>query len=203
MAEKKEKERVKIPPEIVSEAMHLSDSTCCKCREPRKAVQTHHIDEDPSNSLDIDNIAVLCLQCHDETMAKGGFGRKFNADLVKKYRDAWYADVQKRRENTIVITQPSVDTYYDDLEDVEFDDKKTRALHKLTRTNFSYLEFKEAIENYLYLNDGDQKVLIKLLKDFLKNGELDIPKIIRKNQNFIIEINNLKNNNFLSFYGGW
>lgn len=194
--------RVPIPEETSTELMYLSDNTCCVCMISEKTIQIHHIDEDPSNN-NIENLSVLCLECHNKTMIKGGFGRKLTPSIVTKFRKEWYETVKRKRENAILSSQITNDTYYDDLEDVELNDKKVKTLHKLTKTNFSYVEFKTAIENYFYLSNGDQKVLIKLLKDFLKNGELDIPKIIRKNQNYIFEINNLKNDNFLSFYGGW
>lgn len=205
MAEKKKVKRVEIPPEIVNEALFLSDNTCCVCREPRKDVQTHHIDEDPSNSLDINNIAILCLQCHNDTMTTGGFGRKLTAKLVIKYRDDWYKTIKKKRENAITILAPetSKDTYYDDLDEVELNDHKTRTLHKRSGTKFAYSKWKKAIEKYLDLNSGEQKVLAKILKDFRNDNELDIPKIIRKNNSFIYDISSLKNNVFLSFHCGW
>lgn len=89
--------RVPIPPDIAAEVLFKSDSTCCVCNERGKSVQIHHIDEDPSNN-DIGNLSVLCLQCHDGTQIRGGFGRKLNSDLVTKYRDAWIERVTKRRE---------------------------------------------------------------------------------------------------------
>lgn len=197
------KNRVPIPQEISNEAMFLSDNTCCICREPRKAVQTHHIDEDPSNSNDLDNLAVLCLQCHDQTMHKGGFGRKLNSGLVIKYRDSWYDCVKQKRKNAITTSQAPSNTYYDDLDDTELNYNKTLSFYSHFSINFSFEEFKDAIENYLDLSTGEQKVLAKILKDYRKNHELNIPKILRKNDSYIYEINNLKNDDFLSFYSGW
>ncbi len=63
--------------------MFASDSTCCVCRERGKAVQVHHIDEDPSNNTPA-NLAVLCLECHNQTQVSGGFGRKLTDTLVIK-----------------------------------------------------------------------------------------------------------------------
>lgn len=91
------KERVPIPEEVVTSIMYLSNRTCCLCNEPGRPVQIHHIDEDPSNN-EVTNLAILCLLCHDETMIKGGFGRKLSAAQVSKYRDEWYSRVQTRRE---------------------------------------------------------------------------------------------------------
>jgi len=73
--------------------MFASDSTCCVCRERGKAVQVHHVDEDPSNNR-FANLAVLCLECHNQTQLSGGFGRRLNADLMIKYREEWLAHVE-------------------------------------------------------------------------------------------------------------
>jgi hypothetical protein len=90
------KGRVSIPVDVAADVMFASDGTCCKCNERGKAVQIHHINEDPSNNDPV-NLAVLCLQCHDETQVSGGFGRHLNAQLVIRYRDNWHARVIQRR----------------------------------------------------------------------------------------------------------
>src|SRR5262249_38794436 len=45
-----------------------------------------------------DNLAVLCLQDHNDTQVTGGFGRKLKASEVKQYRDDWIDRVRTRRE---------------------------------------------------------------------------------------------------------
>jgi hypothetical protein len=60
-------------------------------------VQAHHIDEDPSHNT-LDNLAVLCLECHDRTQVSGGFGRKLNDVLVRRYRAEWLLRVRERRD---------------------------------------------------------------------------------------------------------
>jgi hypothetical protein len=91
------KKRVSIPADVAADVLFNSDGTCCRCNERGKSVQIHHIDEDPSNN-GRENLALLCLQCHDETQVSGGFGRHLNAELVVRYRDAWLARVVQRRE---------------------------------------------------------------------------------------------------------
>ncbi len=91
------KKRVEIPDDIAAEILFLSDRTCCICSTRGKAVQIHHIDENPSNNS-IDNLAVLCLECHNETMINGGFGRKLNANQIIKYRKEWIERVKKRKK---------------------------------------------------------------------------------------------------------
>lgn len=89
--------RAAIPPETAVEVMFASDNTCCVCRERGKALQIHHVDENPSNNV-FTNLALLCLECHDDTQIRGGFGRKLNATLVTKYRDEWLERVKNRRD---------------------------------------------------------------------------------------------------------
>jgi len=92
------KDRVTIPSDVAARVLFASDNTCCVCREPGRAVQLHHIDEDPGNN-DPDNLCVLCLLCHDQTQTKGGFGRKLNASAVIQYRDDWLPRIVTRRDS--------------------------------------------------------------------------------------------------------
>jgi hypothetical protein len=91
------KPRTSIPLDIASEVLFLSDNTCCKCRNRGKTVQIHHVNEDASDNK-LENMAVLCLECHNETQITGGFGRKLTAPLVIKYRNEWLLRVQTRRD---------------------------------------------------------------------------------------------------------
>jgi len=89
--------RVPIPDDIAAEILFLSDRTCCVCNIRGKQVQIHHIDENPSNN-NIENLSVLCFDCHDQTMIKGGFGRKLDANQIIKYRTDWLDRVKSRKE---------------------------------------------------------------------------------------------------------
>ena len=89
------KHRTPIPEELAARVRWLSDDTCCICREREKGIQIHHIDEDPRNHS-IENLAVLCLECHDNTQKKGGFTRKLDPQFVTLCRDKWLEDVASR-----------------------------------------------------------------------------------------------------------
>jgi 5-methylcytosine-specific restriction endonuclease McrA len=91
------KERTPIPSDIEVEVMFAHDRTCSVCRIPRKGIQIHHIDENPSNHK-IENLAVLCLECHHQTQLKGGFARTMPAALVRRFRDDWVECVAERRK---------------------------------------------------------------------------------------------------------
>jgi|TARA_Y100000294_G_scaffold109773_1_gene101863 hypothetical protein len=66
------------------------------CREKGKPTQIHHINDDPSDNL-FENLAVLCLDCHNETQIKGGFARKLDSDQVVLFRDDWLTRVVRQR----------------------------------------------------------------------------------------------------------
>ncbi|MBK7289184.1 MAG: HNH endonuclease [Chitinophagaceae bacterium] len=87
--------RVPIPDDIAAEILFLSDRTCCVCNVRGKQVQIHHIDENPANNS-IENLCILCFECHDQTMIKGGFGRKLEANQIIKYRSEWLDRVKAR-----------------------------------------------------------------------------------------------------------
>lgn len=91
------KARIPIPPDTAALVQHESNRTCCVCQIPGKPYQIHHIDEDPSNN-DPSNLALLCLDHHNETQLKGGFGRKLDAHQINLFKEEWIATVQKRKK---------------------------------------------------------------------------------------------------------
>ena len=90
------KHRTSIPKEVAAHVRWLSDDTCCICRERRKEIQIHHINGEPRDHC-VENLAVLCLECHDNTQKKGGFTRKLDPQFVTLCRDKWLEDVVSRR----------------------------------------------------------------------------------------------------------
>ncbi len=90
------KRRIEIPRALQAQVLFASDRICCICRVKGKPVQIHHIDDNPANN-DFDNLAVLCLDCHNETQIRGGFHRKLDAEQVMLYRDDWLKQVSKTR----------------------------------------------------------------------------------------------------------
>ena len=92
----KKKVRTSIPTEIAARVLFFADRTCCVCRSPGKPVQIHHIDENPDNN-NVENLSVLCLDCHNETMIKGGFGRKLTDNQIILYRNDWNNKVAENR----------------------------------------------------------------------------------------------------------
>lgn len=90
------KNRTAIPLETAVRVMFEHDRSCCVCGS-RVHLQIHHIDEDPSNH-EPDNLAVLCLEHHNDTQVRGGFARKLGPADVRYHRDDWIRRVARRKE---------------------------------------------------------------------------------------------------------
>ena len=125
------KQRRQVPTDTASEVMFASDSTCCHCNVRGKATQIHHIDEDPGNNSAM-NLAVLCLECHNNTQIRGGFGRHLGADLVRKYRDDWIARVASRRTEADRVAGESIErqqdrTFDGPIKNIEYSDDRADA----------------------------------------------------------------------------
>ena len=130
--------RTPIPSDLVAEVLFASDNTCCVCRERGKIIQIHHIDESPSNNV-FENLAVLCLECHNETQIKGGFGRRLDAPVVIKYRDEWLERVKRRwdlADEAAIKRQVGKETLSEQVE-------------KVIETPIKHTEFKEPLLKYI------------------------------------------------------
>ena len=98
-----------IPPDVAAKVQFLSNRTCCVCRRQGKPVQIHHIDSDPTNN-NTDNLAVLCLDCHMQTLISGGFYRKLDSNQVTMCRDSRssVASYQHTREKPLELVNVDI-----------------------------------------------------------------------------------------------
>lgn len=81
-------DRPRIPQKTVDNLMFANDHTCCICRTKGKHVQIHHIDGDSSNNT-LENLAVLCLECHSTVTGDEGLGRRYTTGEIKQYKRTW------------------------------------------------------------------------------------------------------------------
>ncbi len=68
--------------------MVMNRRICCICNEQGKHLHIHHIDGNHSNN-DIENLAVLCLECHSRVTGDEGFGRRFTSNEVSLFKKTW------------------------------------------------------------------------------------------------------------------
>jgi hypothetical protein len=81
--------RSDIPRQLAAALLAANKHTCCICNEPRRHVQIHHIDGDPTKSHDPANLTVLCLDCHSQVTGDQGLGRSYSPEEVSRYKQRW------------------------------------------------------------------------------------------------------------------
>ena len=91
------KKRPKLPVAIEEETLFNADHTCCICREKNKDVVIHHIDGNRTNN-DLDNLAVVCLDCHSRVTGVRGLGKSFKQGEVRRYKRSWDKQIRVSRE---------------------------------------------------------------------------------------------------------
>lgn len=87
--------RIKIPKTREAEVLFLGRHTCCICHEKNKDVQIHHIDGNNSNN-DVNNLAVLCLDCHSKVTGTRGLGKSYSPLELRRYKHEWERIVKKK-----------------------------------------------------------------------------------------------------------
>ena len=83
------KKRVRVDNDIRAQLAYMSNHICCVCCMPNKQLQIHHLNNDPSCN-DIDNLCLLCLECHNKTLVSGGFANRLSCTDIKFFRDRLY-----------------------------------------------------------------------------------------------------------------
>lgn len=97
--------RLKVPIAAEEETLFNANHTCCICRGKNKDVVIHHIDGNSTNN-NLDNLAVVCLDCHSHVTGTRGLGKSFKPGEVRRYKRSWDKQVRDSRE----VTRPRI--YY-------------------------------------------------------------------------------------------
>lgn len=92
--------RKKVPTAVESEVMFLSNLKCCI--DNKKGDHIHHIDGNNSNN-NIENLALLCFDCHNLATIKGSLSKKLSPKAIKKFREHHYQVIKTQRENSLKI----------------------------------------------------------------------------------------------------
>lgn len=111
--------RIEIPERISAPLLFFNRHRCCICREPRKPVQIHHVDENPSNN-DMRNLAVLCVECHSIVSGNQGFGKNYSKKEILLFKKNWEEQCEGWRQNV----GNANDDMEDDEENLEPDDSE-------------------------------------------------------------------------------
>ncbi|MHC4527856.1 MAG: hypothetical protein ACYS29_08265, partial [Planctomycetota bacterium] len=97
----RKKRRAQIPEDVEAELLFRNDHRCCMCHEgpaEAKAIQIHHINEDPSDYR-LANLAVLCKPDHDRLKDRPWMARGYREAEIKKYKRQWEEAVAERRKH--------------------------------------------------------------------------------------------------------
>lgn len=99
-------ERVSPSAKVAARLLYEADHTCCICRKKHFDVQIHHFCG--RNNASPANLIVLCLNCHSDVGKKGGLGRVYSAEELKKYKHSWVREVAMRRRSAKHMDQSLV-----------------------------------------------------------------------------------------------
>jgi len=94
----KKAKRPPIPTPIQRSVKAKSLGVCCVCKERGLGINLHHIDGNPANN-DENNIAVLCVQEHDQHHRPNAYKKikcsELGADKIREYKREWEQSVEE------------------------------------------------------------------------------------------------------------
>lgn len=153
--------RSKIPQRTESLLMFDNEHTCCICNEKGKDVQIHHIDGNHNNN-NVENLVVLCLDCHSKVTGNRGLGKKFSELEVRQYKKNWEFRVKKKRG---LILKSRVKPSATDNQLTNFELRKN--VYELTATR-SLTRVKEILEvlTLYYIYEDKTSYILTLLHNF-------------------------------------
>jgi hypothetical protein len=95
--------RPPIPQETVIDILFSSKSICCVCRDPDQPIIIHHIEEwSDSKDHSRDNLAVLCVGCHDKAHTQHKLSQNLTANKIKDFRQKWERQVREKDADVIL-----------------------------------------------------------------------------------------------------
>lgn len=95
-------ERPPIPDSTLINLLWRNRRTCCVCRKQNKSIIVHHIEEwSVSRDHSIENLAVLCLDCHDLAHTKKYLSQNLTPKELRENKNIWEIIVSKQDTQTI------------------------------------------------------------------------------------------------------
>lgn len=89
------KGRKLIPSKIEREILFRNEASCCVCG--KNNVQVHHIDGNCSNN-NLKNLAVLCIEHHDQASSRSSMTKHLAASLIRKFKSDWEVRISNKRK---------------------------------------------------------------------------------------------------------
>ncbi|RVH33902.1 HNH endonuclease signature motif containing protein [Sinorhizobium meliloti] len=88
--------RPPIPTEVLLRVLFANRYQCCVCRDAKKSVIVHHIEEWADSRLhDYENLAVLCLHHHDQAHSKKTLSKNLDVKALRDAKEKWEAEVKR------------------------------------------------------------------------------------------------------------
>ncbi|MCK4310033.1 MAG: HNH endonuclease [Methanomicrobia archaeon] len=176
------KRRKKIPRDKEAQILFINDKTCCICRDSTKGVQIHHIDGDPNNN-DLSNLAVVCINHHDELHKSGGMTKSISPDLLKKYKYEWELEVKKRRQ------YESPKSLFG-IEEILFEYEIRKTIYEITALKDSDVEGIEQRLDFLwYIYISEEEYQERILHDL---SQITFLGILKYENKFCLIVDNMK-----------
>lgn len=103
----KTEKRPPIPVSTINSLLYQSACTCCVCRNKANPIIVHHLTEwSVSRNHEINNLAVLCLICHDKAHSKSTISQNLTSEYIAIAKDKWEITV-KENEARAIFTKTS------------------------------------------------------------------------------------------------
>lgn len=94
--------RKKIPDDIQAEVVFKSNRECVVCNNHQRGDHIHHVDGDNTNNK-FENLAFLCVYCHNEASVTGNIIKKLSQKTIIKYREHKYQVIATERKNSLQL----------------------------------------------------------------------------------------------------
>ncbi|AOT08244.1 HNH endonuclease [Pseudoalteromonas luteoviolacea] len=89
------KTRKKIPIQLENTVLYKCGFKCCVCKTDETSVQIHHIDQNPSNNIE-GNLVALCSNCHDRAHTTHQLSKNLTPSRLLKFKSMWENEISEK-----------------------------------------------------------------------------------------------------------
>jgi len=94
--------RKKIKTDLEYDLLYKCAQTCCVCRVS-KSVEIHHIDENPSNNVE-DNLVAICRNCHGDAHTTRKLSQNLTPAKILNFKQRWEKEVSQNASKVMLST---------------------------------------------------------------------------------------------------